>query len=303
MLKAAKKLNGAERKRADEQKASPELGKIIDMPLITSSNMISVMRKEMDTVNVDAVKTSAETTAQKYSSACKVDKRNAVNDPLDSGVSAIKKTEAQTSSRITLQSGGIKESENAKRTAKSPRRDDEKKGEEERGEEEGIELALTPLKNQEVPESDRSLSNVNDKAINVHDQVSSSSRIDGDVQRVGFEHSREFSGESDGRANEEEEATEEPPALPTSPPPSVISTEPRTSFLHGNNVNNDSRVKPAVPQKPVTFSMKTSLNDGPLTAKRIPNDYVLPPPSVQNVTGRSAQNLGKNYISLIMFYF
>ncbi|KMQ91824.1 serine arginine repetitive matrix protein 2-like isoform x4 protein, partial [Lasius niger] len=314
IAEAAKKLNGAERKRADEQelKSSPELGKIIDMPLITSANMISVMRKETDGVNVDAVKTSAETTAQKYSSVCKVDKRNAVNVPLDSGVSAIKKTEAQTSSRITLQSSGMKESENAKRTAaKSPRRDDEKKEEEEEEEEEeegggeGIELALTSLKNEEAPESDRSMSNVNDKAI-VNDQVSSPGRgreIDGDVtkdeQRFCFERSRrEFAGEPDGRADEEEEATE-PPALPTSPPPSVISTEPRTSFLHGNNVNNDSRVKPAVPQKPVTFSTKASLNDGSLIAvRKIPNDYVLPPPSVQNVVaGRSAQNLGTQDIS------
>ncbi|XP_029164013.1 uncharacterized protein LOC114935355 isoform X2 [Nylanderia fulva] len=299
IAEAAKKLNGVDRKKADEQKSSPELGKIIDMPLITSSNMITVMRKEMDTINVDAVKTSMETAAQKYSSACKLDKRNAVNGSLDSGVSTIKKTEAQTSSRITMQSSGVKESENAKRTTtKNLRRDGEKKEEEEeeeREKEEGIELILTPLKNQETPENDGSLSNVNDKTT---DQVSSG--IVGDVskdkQRLASEYSREFAGEPDGRANEEE-VTEEPPALPTSPPPSVISTEPRTSFLHGNNVNNDTRVKPAVPQKPATFSMKASLNEGPLSAKRIPNDYVLPPPSVQNVTGRSAQNLGSQDIN------
>ncbi|GAB1865238.1 Serine-rich adhesin for platelets [Camponotus japonicus] len=283
-VEAAKKLNG-ERKKTDEQeqKSSSELGKIIDMPLITSANMISVMRKETDIVNADAVKISTETTTQKYS-ALKIDKRNAVNVPLDSSVSAIKKTEAQTQSTIIPTS--IKEGENEKETATKrseyPKREDEKK------KEEGTELALTSLKNEEAPESDRSMSSISDKV-----SSSRAREIDGDIvkeQRFCFEHSRELAGEPDGKADEEE-ATE-PPALPTSPPPSVISTEPRTSFLHGNNVNNnDSRVKPAVPQKPVTFSAKTSLNDGPLTVRKI-SDYIPPPPSVQNVAVRSVQNLG-----------
>lgn len=254
------------------------------MPLITSANMISVMRKETDIVNADAVKISTETTTQKYS-ALKLDKKNAVNVPLDSSVSAIKKTEAQTQS--TIISTSIKEGENAKETATKrseyPKREDEKK------KEEGTELALTSLKNEEAPESDRSMSSINDKI-----SSSRAREIDGDIvkeQRFCFEHSRELAGEPDGKADEEE-ATE-PPALPTSPPPSVISTEPRTSFLHGNNVNNnDSRVKPAVPQKPVTFSAKTSLNDGPLTVRKI-SDYIPPPPSVQNVAVRSVQNLGE----------
>lgn len=260
------------------------------MPLIASANMISVMRKETDIVNADAVKISAETTTQKYS-ALKIEKRNVVNGPLDSGVSAIKKTEAQTQSTIA---SSIKENENAKEMASKrgeyPKREDEKK------KEEGTELALTSLKNEEAPESDRSMSNVNDKAMANHKMSSRMCEIDGDTvkERFCFEHSRELAGEPDGKADEED-ATE-PPALPTSPPPSVISTEPRTSFLHGNNVNNnDSRVKPVVPQKPVTFS-KTSLND---TVRKI-SDHIPPPPSVQNI--RSVQNLGENkkFIEIII---
>lgn len=256
------------------------------MPLITSANMISVMRKETDIVNVDSMKMPTETTTQKYS-ALKIDKRNAVNVPLDSSVSAIKKYEAQTQSTISLPSS-IKESESVKETttkrSEYPKREDEKK------KEEGTELVS--LKNEEAPESDRSMNSVNNKTI---DKVSSPRIREIDVedaakeQRFCFEHSRELAGEPDGKADEE--VVTEPPALPTSPPPSVISTEPRTSFLHGNNVNNnDSRVKPAIPQKPVTFSMKTSLNDGPLTVRKIP-DYP-PPPSVQNVAARSVQNSG-----------
>ncbi|XP_050459298.1 LOW QUALITY PROTEIN: mucin-17-like [Cataglyphis hispanica] len=288
----AKKLNGVERKKIDEQeqKSSPELGKIIDMPLITSANMISVMRKETDVTN--AVKTSAE----KHSSLCKIDKRNGVNVSLDSNVSAIKKIEVQMS-KTSLPSS-IKESENAKETAEMrseyPRRDEEKK------KDEGIELALTSLKNVEAPESDRSMSSVNDKTIaNNKASLPLMREIDGEVakeEHFSFEHSRELAGEPDGRADEEET---EPPALPTSPPPSVISTEPRTSFLHGNNINNnDSKMKPIVPQKPITFSTKTNLHDGSLSmVKKIPNDYIPPPLSVQNATCRSVRNLGMQDMS------
>lgn len=282
-----------ERKKIDEQeqKSSPELGKIIDMPLITSANMISVMRKETDVTNVNAVKTSAE----KHSSLCKIDKRNGVNVSLDSNVSAIKKIEVQMSK--TSLPNSIEESENAKETAEMrseyPRRDEEKK------KDEGIELALTSLKNEEAPESDRSMSSVNDKTIaNNKASLPLMREIDGEVakeQHFSFEHSRELAGQPDDRADEEKT---EPPALPTSPPPSVISTEPRTSFLHGNNINNnDSKMKPIVPQKPITFSTKASLHDGPLSVvRKIPNDYVPPPPSVQNATCRSIRNLGEIYL-------
>lgn len=289
MLKVAKNLSGPERKKTEEQeqKSSPELGKIVDMPLITSANMISIIRRETDTASADAVKT-AETAAQKYSPVCKPDKRNATNVPL-STVSAAKKTEVETSSGMSAQSAPNSDvGESVKRTTATTSKSECAKQDE--GKVEKDELASsTPLKNEETPESDRSMS-VNDI---VREAPSLQAReVDGECEgaerkKFCFDGSRELAGEPDGKADEEE--VTEPPALPTSPPP-IITTAPRPSFLHGS-VNIDSKAKPAVPQKPVTFPAKAS--DGPLAAKKILNgDYVLPPPSVQTVIGRPVQNLG-----------
>lgn len=306
MLKVAKKLNGLERKKAEEQeqKSPLELGKIVDMPLITSSNMISIMRREitMDTANVDAMKT-AETAAQKYSSVCKIDKRNATNVPLNT-VSAAKKTEiVETSSRMPAQSAPSNDAgENVKRMA-TGKSECTKQDE---GKEESAEVTtLTSLKNEETPEGDRSI-NVGDRSVNGvgnGEEVPSSQvrEVEGECEgaerkKFCFDSSRELAGEPDGKADEEE--VTEPPALPTSPPP-IITTEPRPSFLHGN-VNIDSKVKPVVPQKPATFPAKASPHDGLLALRKIPNgDYVLPPPSVQTVASRPVQNLGESHNLLI----
>lgn len=285
MLKVAKKLNGPERKKAEEQeqKSSPELGKIVDMPLITSVNMISIIRRETDTANADAVKT-AETAAQKYSPVCKPDKRNATNVPLNT-VSAAKKTEVEASSRMSAQSDV---GESVKRTTTTTNKSECAKQDEGKVEKDEVGM-LTSLKNEETPESDRSMS-VNDivrEAPSLQVREADGECEGAERKKFCFDGSRELAGEPDGKADEEE--VTEPPALPTSPPP-IITTEPRPSFLHGG-VNADSKAKPAVPQKPVTFPAKAS--DGPLAAKKILNgDYVLPPPSVQTVIGRPVSNLG-----------
>ncbi|XP_018392509.1 PREDICTED: uncharacterized protein LOC108771665 isoform X2 [Cyphomyrmex costatus] len=171
------------------------------------------------------------------------------------------------------------------------------------GKEERVEhVSLTPSKNEATLESVRPM-NVDDKSVNGvgggKEAPSSQVReIEGECEgaerkKFCFDSSRELAGEPDGKADEE---VTEPPALPTSPPP-IITTEPRPSFLHGS-VNADLKTKPAIPQKPATFSAKASLNDGPLTVRKIPNgDYVLPPPSVQTVVSRSAQNLGMQDMS------
>jgi len=297
MLKAAKKFNGPERKKTEEQeqKSPPEQGKIVDMPLITSANMISIMRKETttDTATADAVKTT-ETTAQKYSPVCKVDKRNATNVSVNT-VSVVKKTEIETSSRMSAQSVPSDVGESVKRMTTNKSECANQEGKEER-----VELAsLTSLKNEETAESDQS-KNVSDKINdidNVKESPSSQVReVDGECEgaerkKFCFDSSRELAGEPDGKADEEE--VTEPPALPTSPPP-IITTEPRPSFLHGS-VNTDSKTKPAVPQKPVIFPTKANPNDGPFAAKKILNgDYDVPPPSVQTATGKPVQNLSES---------
>lgn len=302
MLKAAKKFNGAERRKIDEQeqKYPAELEKIVDMPLITSTNMINVVRREGSTDAANGHTEKAAEATQKCAQVCKPDKRNVVL--ARNGVSIAKKIEAETS-RIPAQSAttnaGVGENDRVKRIATT--RGECPKREEEKGEL-GIELALTPLKNEESPESDRSMNVATGKVPEEtnRDKETLSPRVrdvDGECasareeKKFCFENSRELAGEPDGKADEEEMM--EPPALPTSPPP-IITTEPRPSFLHGG-VNGDSKAKPAVPQKPVTFSAKpSSIDTAPLTVRKISNgDYVLPPPSVQNVVGRSAHNSGE----------
>ncbi|XP_025158286.1 uncharacterized protein LOC105181795 isoform X2 [Harpegnathos saltator] len=298
---AAKKLNGAERKKTDEQeqKHSPELEKIMDMPLITSANMISVVRKESTTgtANVLDAEKAAEMT-QRCAQLCKPDKRNAVL-PRNS-VPTVKKTEAEAS-RILAQSGSVGESDYVKRTvakkSECPKREEEA---------EGVEVASTPSKNDEAPESDRSMNVAGKDTTNDTDNIKVDSllrerEVDGHCEDMNekkfcFDSSRELAGEPDGKADEEE--VTEPPALPTSPPP-IVTTEPRPSFLHGG-VINDSKAKPAVPQKPLTFSAKPSSADALLTVRKISNgDYVLPPPSVQNVASRPAvQNFSAQEIGL-----
>ncbi|XP_011646249.1 uncharacterized protein LOC105432933 isoform X1 [Pogonomyrmex barbatus] len=291
-----KKLNGSERKKTDEQeqKSPPELEKIMDMPLITSTNMISIMRRETTAdiaANADAAKT-AETTTQKYSPVCKADKRNVASVPLNT-VSAMKKIEIEP--RIPAQSAPSSDvGESVKRTTANKSecaRQDE-------GKEERVELASS--KNEEAPEKERSM-NVDKNIVNKDKEAPMSQvrEVEGECdgaerKKFCFDSSRELAGEPDGKADEEEVI--EPPALPMSPPP-IITTEPRSSFLHGG-VNTDPKVKPIVPQKPVTFLAKANTNDGPLAARKIPNgDYVLPPPSVQTVVGRPVQNLGTQDMS------
>lgn len=299
MLKAAKKLNGVERKKTDEQeqKRPPELEKIVDMPLITSANMISVVRKEsLSAGNAADVAEKAAEMTQRCAQLGKPDKRNAVL-PRNNGVPTVKKTEAEASRMPAAQfapgtDGCVGESDDGVKRTTAKRSECPKREQET----EGAEVAATPSKNDEAPESDRSM-NVVAKVTNDVDgkaDLSSQGReVEGqcDEKEFYFESSRELAGEPDGKADEEE--VTEPPALPTSPPPMMIATEPRPSFLHGGVVN-DSKAKPAVPQKPLTFSTKASPTDAPLTVRKISNgDYVLPPPSVQNVAGRPVQNLSE----------
>jgi hypothetical protein len=292
-----KKFNGTDRKRIEEQKSPLELGKIVDLPLITSANMISVMRKE-NPIAAANVGNMIETTTQRYPATYKTDKKSTANVPLNDA-STVKKSELESSSKIVPQfasSNNIGDSDCAKhapaRISECLKHKDEK-----------IEIVSASLKNDEESERDRAVS-ASDRNVNSADDDKTLSRRTCEVEeecegaaerKFCFENSRELAGEPDGKADEEEISEPPAPALPASPPP---ITEPRPSFLHGS-VNADAKSKPIVPQKPMTFSAKTSLNgDTSLTTRKISNgDYVLPPPSVANVAGKSVQNSGEYQIA------
>jgi len=287
-----KKFNGTDRKRIEEQQKSPlELGKIVDLPLITSANMISVMRKE-NPITAANTGNIIETTTQKYPATYKTDKKSTANVPLNDA-STVKKSELESSSKIVSQFASSNSVGNSDYVKHAPARISEclKHKDEE--------IVSASLKNDEMSESDHALS-ANDRNVNSTDdnKTLSPQKCEVEEEREGaaerkfcFENSRELAGEPDGKADEEEISEPPAPALPTSPPP---ITEPRPSFLHGS-VNVDAKSKPIVPQKPMTFSAKASLNgDASLTARKISNgDYVLPPPSVANVAGKSVQNSGE----------
>lgn len=297
MLKV-KKLNGTERKKISEQeqKSSPELGKIVDMPLIPSANMIAVIRKECSpTTNsvITSAEKKTEMTTHKYSLVCDADKKNVTNAA--NGVLTTRKTEVEMSRIPSVQSApnnNVAESDCVSRTATSKNSECLSQNDKR---ENGIELTLTPLRNEKAFESDRSVNAgdiKNAKTVDNSKNIPSPRQVEcesTEEKKFCFENSRELAGEPDGKADDAE--ITEPPALPNNPPP-VISTEPRQSFLHGS-VNNDPKAKPAVPQKPVILSAKTNPNPktSPIVVKKIP-DYVLPPPSVQNVASKSVQNSG-----------
>lgn len=313
-LKSTKKLD-VEAKKDDkkEQKYSSGMEKIVDMPLITSSNLISVIQRheseleevkdKMNESNADAIERALEL-GKSDKKTVHVPQGPAIKK-LDDKKPKIPVQPIQNSTKI--------ESESMNRAKRSPEISRTKQ----EGSNKGIELTLTPLAKSdpnEAAESDRSMlargkdvDKVTSPSIdNKFENLSPSEvrKVEGEAmpteKKFSFEESRELAGEPDGKADEVE--VTEPPALPRSPPPiesrpavqgeikPIITTEPRPSFLHGT-VSTELKVKPVVPQKPVNFSTKgTASFDGNSLLKK---SYVLPPSLVQNTVSRPAQGPGE----------
>lgn len=294
---------------------SSKLEKIVDMPLITSTNLISVIHrsesKEIDNTIVNITDKNLENATNSAEFAVKCEKKLASI----SRSPAIKKTDNEKP-KIAIQL--IQSNNNSNCSNYEFSKNIEKECP---MKENGIELSLTSLKKneecQEAAESDRPLiirgNEINKITVMGIDdtKIEKTDSSEATVEKFNFKESRELAGEPDGKADEEEII--EPPALPKSPPPietrsptqgetdkvSLIATEPRPSFLHGS-VNVDAKSKPMVPQKPSTFvGTKSVLPESEPTCdtssanvKRINANYVLPPPSVQNVTNRTLPSTG-----------
>ncbi|XP_047370567.1 uncharacterized protein LOC124957596 isoform X2 [Vespa velutina] len=312
-LKTLKKITVDRKDDKREQSSdSSKLEKIVDMPLITSTNLISVIQRnestEIDNTVVSITDKNLENATNSAEFGVKCEKKLASI----SRSPAIKKTDNEKP-KIAIQL--IQSNNNSNCSNYEFSKNIEKECPMKENE---IKVNLTSLKkNEEAAESDRPLI-LRDKKINkitavgVDDKktekTDSSEAI---VEKFNFKESRELAGEPDGKADEEEII--EPPALPRSPPPmesrssiqgetdkvSLIATEPRPSFLHGS-VSMDAKSKPVVPQKPSTFvGTKSVLPESEPTCdissanmKRINANYVLPPPSVQNVTNRTLPSTG-----------
>ncbi|XP_033209949.1 uncharacterized protein LOC117168421 isoform X2 [Belonocnema kinseyi] len=262
-LKSIKKISEDQIQICEKrQNESPSLEKIVDMPLITSANLVSVIQNE-ENVGVE----SHESIEKKTDS--KSEKRISI-----ARTPAIKKPENEKP-RICVQNSYNNKGEYA--VTKITKRTDIMNTENRTNGtyNSGIELTLTPFKKEAV--EDRSIlvkgKDVNKITVPAPEEKTKESsllverRIEGDVgKKFNFVESRESAGEPDGKADED---VSEPPALPKSPPPTEVKTngcirevepkcmltiaEPRASFLHG-----ESKIKPLVPQKPSTFSPKNS---------------------------------------------
>nr|XP_050844585.1 uncharacterized protein LOC127061574 isoform X2 [Vespula vulgaris] len=313
-LKTPKKITVDRKDEKREQGTdSSKLEKIMDMPLITSTNLISVIQRSESTETDNTIVSIADknlenaTNSAEFAVKCEKKLANISRSP------AIKKTDNEKP-KIAIQLIQSNNNSNCSNYEFS-------KNVEKECSKNGIELSLTPLKKneecEEAAESDRPLI-LRGKEINkitvvgVDDKkIEKTGSSEATVEKFNFKESRELAGEPDGKADEEE--IMEPPALPRSPPPmetrpliqgetdkvSLIATEPRPSFLHGS-VSMDAKSKPVVPQKPSAFvGPKSILPESEPTCdissanvKRINANYVLPPPSVQNVTNRTLPSTG-----------
>lgn len=257
IVKSIKKLVENENSFLEKrQPESPTLEKIVDMPLITSANLVSVIQNE----NMESP------VLQKNNDVIKSDKKISI-----ARTPAIKKSENEKP-RISLQNSANNKGEYA--ITKITKRTDIMNTENRING--GIELTLTPLKKES--NEDRSMllkgkdvNKISVPAAEKKKELLEERKVEGEAVLKKFE-SRESAGEPDGKADED---LLEPPALPKNPPPvetkinrcslsvetkcMLSMAEPRSSFLHG-----ESKIRPAVPQKPVpqknSSSFTNSLN-------------------------------------------
>lgn len=327
MQKSAKKVEIESKKDAKKDRKYPSsMEKIVDMPLIASTNLISVVQRNESANEIDEARESRVegTTSSDAASSGKSERKNICRGQATKNNERAEQKTSQKSARIEYDftKTGMKRGASEAISRMDDGTSDK-----------GIELTLTPLAKNEAEdaaESDRSMMIGGGKEASKIGADEGGKAVAGKEERAnppggrkmaevekkkkkktfGFGESRESVGEPDGR-EDEKELTVEPPALPKSPPPPVetrpppptllqaetfnkqpIVTEPRPSFLHGA-INSEVKVKPLVPQKPTNFPAKSNSVDG--NGKK----NCAPPPSspVQQDSGtaRSDRNEGKHF--------
>ena len=292
------------------------LEKIVDMPLITSSNLISVIQKsDALTVNMDF---SNQKTSEERTRLQLPEKRNITI----SRCPAIKKPESEKP-KIALQTSnpsGKSDYTVSKVTKITGLELRTLEDIDSNAFDSGVDLNENPTKSDEKIDKSMVLKGKDVNKIEVP-AAKEKTKIIGNLEertvegeagpepillsnrKFSFEESREHAGEPDGKADEEEMS--EPPALPRSLPPvdsrscrvnsapatsdlrsSILGAEPRTSFLHG-----ETKMKPIVPQKPMSLPTKPAIppkssncGSGVPIIKNYAGGYVLPPPSVKNTS-------------------
>ncbi|XP_012281505.1 uncharacterized protein LOC105700329 isoform X2 [Orussus abietinus] len=277
----SKTTKGPEEKPTEEGKkkdASSGLEKIVDMPLITSNSLISVMQKT-DNGSQDTDKRPCE-------------KRTSIaRSP------AIKKADCEKP-KISLQNAYGGRCEYSGRMTRQDSRMENGVAFDS-----GIQLTLTPLTKPNVIEDDEEVSrserckDANTITVKVENESENAGpkmadrKVDGEaLKSFGLEVSRESAGEPDGKADEEDIL--EPPALPRSPPP--IETRTCRIPLQGEATTLEAKTKPTVPQKPSTMLCKSTSppkSSPSSNPKKTSSSYVPPPPSIQNAALQGTRGL------------
>ncbi|XP_051164473.1 uncharacterized protein LOC127283559 isoform X2 [Leptopilina boulardi] len=251
IVKSIKKLveNENSEKRQPE---SPNLEKIVDMPLITSANLVSVIQNE----NLETPIPIVQKQDKKISIARTPAIKKSENEK--PRISSINNKGEYAITKITKRTD-IMNTENRKNGVYNS----------------GIELTLTPLKKEIEENLILKGKNVNKISVPAAEEKKEEfleeRKIEGEsiTKKFTIKESRESAGEPDGKADED---ILEPPALPKNPPPletklkcnlqnesSILTiAEPRSSFLHG-----ESKIRPVVPQKPVPQKSPTFSNTKP----------------------------------------
>ncbi|XP_044739489.1 probable serine/threonine-protein kinase DDB_G0282963 [Chrysoperla carnea] len=104
-------------------------------------------------------------------------------------------------------------------------------------------------------------------------------------------NSRELAGEPDGRADDSPDIVNEPPALPLTPPPTIVgSIDSRPSFLHSPTKRNQTQDKPKVPVKPNKILQKI-LNQPTTTSPVTPTLINSLSASSDNIDNNSCDNI------------
>ncbi|KAJ8686935.1 hypothetical protein QAD02_022729 [Eretmocerus hayati] len=220
--------------------ASASLGKIVDMPLITSSNLMSVMHEDGSQSSLDSQKS--------------VDQKKATNI---NRTPAIKKPESEKPRVVmNLDQSASKNHKNLEISNSAGANSTD----------------IKPPANELIVTK----SNLSKESTKLTDLAER--KVEGEATTTKpayrFSESRESAGEPDGKADEEVVA--EPPALPKSPPPcseqiasclrdkrQSQSKEPRSSFLHSVNSEPVSQKTTSVQSRPMVPSKPTSLPSMP----------------------------------------
>ncbi|XP_058800175.1 uncharacterized protein LOC131669361 isoform X2 [Phymastichus coffea] len=220
-----------ETKSIESPKTVPAPAAIVDMPLITSTNLLSVI---------------SPTTTEQQRRTTSIARTPAIKKPENEKPRIVAQDQNAARNQKNLEmSNGVELKLNPVRTKHDNDKDNSKFAKE--------------IPNYTTDKPRPALTDLTER------------KVEGEAASEKYrpyEQSRESAGEPDGKADEE--VLTEPPALPSSPPPAMESSAKRTSFLHGMTEKPKVPQKPvSLPTKVVGSSLASLLSENRLYEYRL----------------------------------